>query len=39
MGMVKNVGNPLKILSIGGNLLTEKSLNAVYNIMTRGGLT
>lgn len=39
VGMIKNSGNPLKILSLSGNLLTEKSLTAVYNIMTRGGLS
>jgi hypothetical protein len=39
VGVIKNQSNPLKILSLSGNLLTEKSLTAVYNIIIRGGLT
>ncbi len=40
-GIMKNVvdGAVLKILSLSGNLLTEKSLNPLYSVMTKGGLT
>jgi hypothetical protein len=39
-GIGKNIAySPLKILSLGGNLLTEKSLYSIYNIMTKAGLT
>jgi hypothetical protein len=39
VGVVKNVNCPLKILSLSGNLLTEKACTAVYNMMVRVGLT
>ena len=39
-GIVKNAaGNPLKILSLNGNLITGKSINSIYNLMAKAGLT
>lgn len=38
-GMVKNITTQLKILSLNGNLLTEKSASSIFNLMTRTGLT